>query len=112
MYDKPPDPSIFRIGCAQATSDIEVQSSIKQWITDAGVNANQCTVYGQSPGKVLFIHLPGGAPGFARAVQLAQHLLLPGGTWRRSSALAVSGATGALCINPGKSPKQVRNEMQ
>ncbi|CAK0891684.1 unnamed protein product [Prorocentrum cordatum] len=50
--DRPPDPSIFRIGRAQPASEADVKNGISQWINDTGPAHDQCSIHGQLPGKV------------------------------------------------------------
>ncbi|CAK0880854.1 unnamed protein product [Prorocentrum cordatum] len=111
QYDRHPDPSVFRIGCAQHTAFSDFEVAIANWIKDAGLEASHTALYGGSPGKLFHLHLPGGPAGVARAVRLAQHLQLPGGSWRRFTAKSAAGGQEPLYINPDKAPKQVRRKV-
>lgn len=111
--DRPPDPSIYSIGCPELVAPLAVRNAVVQWVNDVGLSMDMALVVGDAPARRFTLQLLGGRElTTPSSSALARHLKLPGGAWGTFGAAAATGQHIPLYVSADRSPKGVRKELQ
>ena len=110
-FNRDADPLMYDVHCQDIVSPKELLASMDQWLAEAKVQADWIKIHGAVPNRNFRLEVLGGASAASRSVAL-HRALRSGGSWREFSAKSVEGAFCRVYINPDRSQRTIRQEIQ